>query len=163
MAISSSGFCSIFKTDFLTSALYSSPSLAVTRGILFFKYISSYVTNSLLSQLPSTAFSECGCYLGRRSSWCGVPGVATPPSGPTSSIPSQVFCTCWDVLVYLPTLYPGHPTPLPYVAHHHILVGESCISSLGCSLGNIKLPQHFVLLFDAYLKECNCIYLRLFY
>lgn len=127
----SSGFCSIFKTYFLTSALNSSPSLAVTRGILFFKYISSYVTNSLLSQLPSTAFSECGCYSGEKIQLVWGCQVLPPHPQVPSSIPSQVFCTCWDVLVYLPTLSPGHPTPLPYVAHHHILVGESCTFLLG--------------------------------
>jgi len=126
----SSGFCSIFKTD-LISTLNSSPSLAVTRGILFFKYISSYVTNSLLPQLPSTAFSECGCSSGEKIQleW-GCQVLPLHPQVP-SSVPSQVFCTCWDVLVSLPTLSLGHPTPLSYVAHHHVLVGESCTFLLG--------------------------------
>ena len=107
---------------------------------------------------PAQPSQNVGATLGRRSSWCGGARCCHPtlrsrlPSLLRSSVLAGMF---WCIF---PRFLPVIPLLFPMQLIIIFLWENPVLSSLGCSLGNIKL-QHFVLLFDAYLKECNCIYL----
>ena len=107
---------------------------------------------------PARPSQNVGAPLGRRSSWSGGTRCCHStlryrlPSLLRSSVLAGMFWYLFPLfLSVIPLLFPMWLITT-------FLWENPVLSSLGCSLSNTKL-QHFVFLSDAYLKECNCIYL----